>query len=61
VGDYDIAPFFDPPLSCVGVSHQELAEQAATLLLQQLARGRDSGRTVEVPLLESLRASTGAA
>ena len=61
VGDYDIAPFFDPPLSCVGVSHQELAEQAATLLLQQLARGRESGRTVEVPLLESLRASTGAA
>jgi LacI family transcriptional regulator len=59
VGDYDIAPFFDPPLSCVGASHRELAEQASTLLLQQLARGSESGRTVSVPLVEALRASTG--
>lgn len=59
IGDYDIAPFFDPPLSCVGVSHRELAEQASTLLLQQLARGAELGRTVSVPLVEALRASTG--
>ncbi len=36
VGDYDIAPFFDPPLSSVGVSHKELAEQASQLLFRQL-------------------------
>ena len=59
VGDYDIAPFFDPPLSCVGVSHRELAEQASALLLQQLARGAEPGRTVAVPLVEALRASSG--
>jgi len=59
VGDYDIAPFFDPPLSCVGVSHRELAEQASTLLLQQLARGAGSGLTLVVPLVETLRASSG--
>lgn len=59
VGDYDIAPFFDPPLSCVGVSHRELAEQASALLLQQLARGAELGRTVAVRLVEALRASTG--
>jgi LacI family transcriptional regulator len=59
VGDYDIAPFFDPPLSCVGVSHQELAEQASTLLLQQLTRGAETGRTISVPLVETLRASSG--
>ena len=59
VGDYDIAPFFDPPLSCVGVSHRELAEQASKLLLQQLARGSELGRTLSVPLVEALRASTG--
>jgi LacI family transcriptional regulator len=59
VGDYDIAPFFDPPLSCVGVSHRELAEQASALLLQQLARGAELGRTVLVPLVETLRASSG--
>lgn len=59
VGDYDIAPFFDPPLSCVGVSHRELAEQASALLLQQLARGAESGQTVSVPLVETLRASSG--
>ena len=59
VGDYDIAPFFDPPLSCVGVSHRELAEQASALLLQQLARGAEPGRTLAVPLVEALRASSG--
>ncbi len=59
VGDYDIAPFFDPPLSCVGVSHQELAEQASALLLQQLTRGAETGRTISVPLVETLRASSG--
>ena len=59
VGDYDIAPFFDPPLSCVGVSHRELAEHASALLLQQLARGAEPGRTVAVPLVETLRASSG--
>jgi len=59
VGDYDISPFFDPPLSCVGVSHRELAEQASALLLQQLARGAEPGRTVAVPLVEALRASSG--
>ncbi len=59
VGDYEISPFFDPPLSCVGVSHQELAEQASTLLLKQLARGATVGEPVVVPVVENLRASSG--
>ena len=53
VGDHDLAPLF-----WVGVSQRELAEQASTLLRQQLARGAELGRTRSMPLVEALRAST---
>lgn len=59
VGDYEISPFFDPPLSCVGVSHRELAERASRLLLRQLERGAGPAQTVTVPLAETLRISSG--
>jgi LacI family transcriptional regulator len=59
VGDYDIAPFFDPPLSCVGVSHRELAENASGLLLRQLEGRGGESRTMPIPVVETLRASSG--
>lgn len=59
VGDYEISPFFDPPLTSVGVSHRALAEEASRLLLQQMERGATPRQTVTVPLDETLRASSG--
>jgi LacI family transcriptional regulator len=59
IGDYEIAPFFDPPLSSVGVSHQELASHASNLLLRQLGRGAKAGETVVVPAVNVIRASSG--
>jgi LacI family transcriptional regulator len=59
VGDYEISPFFDPPLTSVGVSHQALAEEASRLLLQQLGGDGAARPTVTVPLAETLRASSG--
>ena len=59
VGDHDLTPFFAPSLFCVGISHRDPAEHASTLLLQQFARGAESGRTLSVPLVEALRASMG--
>jgi LacI family transcriptional regulator len=58
VGDYDIAPFFDPPLSCVGVSHRHLATEASRLLFQQIA-GETSPAQIALPILENLRESSG--
>ena len=59
VGDYEISPFFDPPLTSVGVSHQALAEEASRLLLQQLGGDGAARPTVTVPLAETLRGSSG--
>jgi len=59
VGDYEIAPFFDPPLSCVGVSHQQLAERASQLLFAQLEGKGHSRHLACAPILEMLRASSG--
>ena len=59
VGDYDISAFFDPPLSCVGVSHLKLAEQAASALLAQLDFHDEDSKLVQmVALTEVIRAST---
>lgn len=58
-GDYEIAPFFDPPLSSVGVSHEEFARHAAALLLRQLGRGARPGETEVVPVRHVLRTSSG--
>lgn len=56
VGDYEIAPFFDPPLSAIGPSHKELAAQASRLLFQQLL-GTGPRASAFTPLRESLRES----
>lgn len=58
-GDYEIAPFFDPPLSSVGVLHEEFARHAAALLLRQLGRGARPGETEVVPVRQCLRTSSG--
>lgn len=60
VGDYEISAFFDPPLSCVGVSHEQLAREAGHLLLTQLSQRAGPGRQqLTIPVVEVLRASTG--
>ena len=59
VGDYEIAPFFDPPLSCVGVSHHELAKRACRLLLDQFIGKGHPRRQVRVPVVTTLRNSSG--
>jgi len=59
VGDYDIAPFFDPPLSSVGVHHRGMADKAAELLLDQLARPEVPRQQIALPVVELLRASSG--
>lgn len=56
VGDYEISPFFDPPLSCIGVSHKELADQASNILFRQLF-GRADALRIYAPITESLRES----
>jgi LacI family transcriptional regulator, galactose operon repressor len=58
-GDYEIAPFFDPPLSSVGVSHAEFAQHACALLLRQLGRGAKPGERQVVPVRHVLRTSSG--
>ncbi|HEU5079525.1 MAG TPA: LacI family DNA-binding transcriptional regulator [Opitutaceae bacterium] len=57
VGDYAIAPFFDPPLACVGVSHRVLAEEASAMLLRQLGQSAIPEERVVVPVVEVPRAS----
>lgn len=59
VGDYEIAPFFDPPLSVVSVSRQQLGAEASRLLLRQLGPNPGLPSTVEIPVQAMLRASTG--
>lgn len=58
VGDYEIAPFLDPPLSSIGVSHKELADQASRLLFRQLL-GEATTERVYTSISEALRESTG--
>lgn len=57
VGDYEISAFFDPPLSCVGVSHQELAAEASRMLMSQIAGRQTLAEVHSIPLVENLRAS----
>ncbi len=58
VGDYEIAPFLEPSLSCVGASQSELAAAASALLFRQLT-GKAFSPVISVPILENLRASSG--
>ena len=59
VGDYETAPFFDPPLSCVGVSRSQFGEAAGRLLLQRLANSEAARERLELPVQTVLRESTG--
>ncbi|MSU52598.1 MAG: LacI family transcriptional regulator [Opitutaceae bacterium] len=61
VGDNEIAPFFDPPLSVVGVSRSRIGEEASRLLLRQLERKDELGSRIEIPVETILRESTGRA
>jgi LacI family transcriptional regulator len=57
VGDYAIAPFFDPPLACVGVSHGALADEACAMLTRQLRQSARPDERVTIPVSEVLRDS----
>lgn len=60
VGDYGLSPFFDPPLSTIGVERERLGREASRLLLDQLEGVGPAGQTrIEIPLETVLRASTG--
>lgn len=59
VGDYAISRFFNPPLSCVGASHRELALSAADILIRRLWTPEFGERLIELNFHESLRESTG--
>lgn len=59
VGDHDNSPFFDPPLSSIGVAHSTIGRASGQLLLKQLGRGRFVPEKVEIPAQTALRASTG--
>jgi LacI family transcriptional regulator len=58
IGDYEISPFFDPPLSSVGVSHSELAHAAARMLLRRIGQPKRGSVRLTVPVVERLREST---
>ncbi|MBP8256392.1 MAG: LacI family DNA-binding transcriptional regulator [Opitutaceae bacterium] len=59
VGDYAISRFFNPPLSCVGASHRELALSAADILIRRLWAPEFGESLVELNFHERLRESTG--
>ncbi len=59
VGDYETAPFFDPPLTCVGVPRAEFGAAAAGLLLQRLANPGATCERQDLPVQVVLRESTG--
>lgn len=59
VGDYEIAPYFDPPLSAVGVSHRDMADKASELLLAGLVAPQDERPQLALPIVENLRQSSG--
>jgi LacI family transcriptional regulator len=61
IGDYEISPFFDPPLSSVGVSHSELAHAAARMLLRRIGQAKRGSVRLTVPVVERLRESTAPA
>jgi LacI family transcriptional regulator len=59
VGDYENAPYFDPPLTCVGVSRDEIGARASQLLLHLLDQTQTEPARVQIPLRTVLRQSTG--
>ncbi len=59
VGDYETAPYFDPPLTCVGVSRDEIGERASQLLLRLLDHPESGPVHEQIPVRAVLRDSTG--
>ncbi|MSU72960.1 MAG: LacI family transcriptional regulator [Opitutus sp.] len=60
VGDYENSPYFDPPLSSVGVLRQQVGWQASQLLLRMLGEpGSLEPERFETPVEIVLRESTG--
>lgn len=59
VGDHEISPFFDPPLTVVGVERSLLGLEASRLLLRQFQQPGAAPAQVEIPVKTVLRASTG--
>lgn len=59
VGDYETAPYFDPPLTCVGVSRDEIGERASQLLLHLLDHPGSKPAHEQIPVRAVLRESTG--
>lgn len=57
VGDYDISPFFDPPLTAVGVRRSEIGREASRLLLQQFEQPDLTPSQVVLPIETFARAS----
>lgn len=60
VGDYEITPFFDPPLSVIGVSRQQIGDEASELLLRQLNGSSRQPEQIAIPVQTTLRESTAA-
>ncbi|HEY9314949.1 LacI family DNA-binding transcriptional regulator [Williamsia sp.] len=64
VAGYDNNAFSEvvsPPLTSVDLPAADLGRQAATLLVEQIARGTKPGRTVILPTSLMIRSSTGPA
>jgi LacI family transcriptional regulator len=59
VGDYEIGPFLDPPLSSVGPLRDEIGHEVSRVLLAQLYRTGATPLTTHVASKTLLRASTG--
>lgn len=60
VGDYEISPLFDPPLTSVGVLRQQVGWEASQLLLRMLSRGGvPEPEQIATPIETVLRESTG--
>lgn len=51
VGDYGISPYFDPPLSTVGVRLEEIGRKASTLVLDTLSTGGSvEPKRIDIPV-----------
>ena len=57
VGDHEHADFFDPPLTCVGPSNEEIVEQVVTQLFHLMSHRRVRPVEIFVPPSVSVRAS----
>ena len=58
-GDHEVSAFYDPPLSCVGVSRARVGEEVNRLLMAQLRNPGRRPRQVQLAVQITLRGSTG--